>query len=201
MSIPDVAFIERLKSYATWTKDYISPISLAAAGLRYTGTHDVVQCDYCQVIIQDWNRGDCPQQEHIYNAEHCKFAIAMTTLTQKVKFTLEKKAGYDTPDRLDLVIKHSVQLHGIHSHMSSYRERFSTFCWWPGNSAFDPNGLSRAGFYLDDRHVTCYMCGVKDGWTEVPTGNAWQYHQKLNVSCPLVLTSNFEQDDGLVEAG
>lgn len=200
MSVPDIAFIERLKSFATWKKDYISPISLAAAGLRFTGTHDLVQCDYCQVIIQDWHRGDCPQDEHIYRAEDCKFAISINTLSQKVRFALGKKVGYDTPDRLDIGINRSVQLHGIHSHMSSYKDRFSTFCWWPGHSAFDPNGLARAGFYFDDRYITCYMCGVKDGWTRVPAENVWLYHRKLNESCPLVLTYNFE-DDGLVEAG
>ncbi|GAU89302.1 hypothetical protein RvY_01868 [Ramazzottius varieornatus] len=94
----------------------------------------------------------------------------MVVILLGVKFAVEKKIGYDTPDSLDIKPLHA-PLHGIHYHMRNYTDRFASFCLWPGKKVYDPNGLARAGFFLDEQHVKCPMCRVKDGWLHVPTGS------------------------------
>lgn len=67
----------RLNSFRDWkyTKDEKpSPEAIAKAGLFYTGKNDTTQCWYCGNLLEEWEPGDEPKQEHDSNFPDCKLA-------------------------------------------------------------------------------------------------------------------------------
>ena len=166
----DIDFINRLKTYARWNISFLNPISLAAAGLRYTGTGDVVECDYCTVQLHDWKAGDDPVSEHLFWRPSCMHNAKLTKPPPLSVDTSSPKVDSDKP---------------VHSRMRHHKERFNSFHLWPGADLYRPNELARAGFFLDDRHVQCFECGVRVVYSKVPTTtSAWKFHKELNDNCP-----------------
>lgn len=58
---------ERLKSFATWPLNKISPSpeALADAGFFYTGLDDKTICFYCGGGLNEWEAQDDPWMEHL----------------------------------------------------------------------------------------------------------------------------------------
>nr|XP_022291030.1 E3 ubiquitin-protein ligase XIAP-like [Crassostrea virginica]XP_022291031.1 E3 ubiquitin-protein ligase XIAP-like [Crassostrea virginica] len=57
----------RLKSFKDWTfsnEEKPSPEALAEAGLFYTGKGDHTQCWFCGNLLEEWEPGDVPKEEH-----------------------------------------------------------------------------------------------------------------------------------------
>jgi hypothetical protein len=63
----------RRASFLNWPVSFIDPVSLAAAGLYYTGETDIVRCFECQLVISHWSEGHTPMQIHQMYSPECKF--------------------------------------------------------------------------------------------------------------------------------
>ena len=65
---------ERLRSFqvGNWCYD-IDPVDLAECGFYYLQNQDRVQCVYCEIVLDGWNRGDDPLREHLRHSPRCNF--------------------------------------------------------------------------------------------------------------------------------
>lgn len=62
---------DRIISFDNWPLDFISEIVLAKTGFFYLGKDDRVQCQFCKVILCDWEKGDDEVREHIKWSPYC----------------------------------------------------------------------------------------------------------------------------------
>ena len=178
MANVDAEFIKRLKTFSQWTISFLNPISLAAAGLRYTGEGDVVECEYCGVQLLDWKIGDDPVSEHMFWRPSCAYLAKLTKPPALRDYACSSESDLDK---------------AVHWRMRRHKERFNSFYLWPGADLYRPNELARAGFFLDERHVQCFECGVRVVYSKVPTTtSAWQFHKELNDNCPWSMASNHD---------
>ena len=51
----------------------MAPQDLANAGFIFTGRDDSVQCAFCATIVDGWEEGDIPMDEHKKVSENCVF--------------------------------------------------------------------------------------------------------------------------------
>lgn len=216
-TISTISFPSRLRSFAHWTNQAVNPVALATAGLRYLGVKDAVECDYCDVQIQDWVKGDDPIYQHLKLSPSCKYAIgASKELRRPLSFKERKnryvKSQVAEPPEAKVVSAESTQVFKlseargacadpVHPHMRWPKDRFATFCWWMGKEPYNPNELSRAGFFLNERNVWCFHCGANEVYSKVPEGSAYEFHYKLNRRCQWLLATKYWKDDGFFEVG
>ncbi|XP_077976844.1 baculoviral IAP repeat-containing protein 7-like [Glandiceps talaboti] len=70
----------RLATFKTWPHTVpVNPISLARAGLFYTGKEDVVECFSCHGQIKEWDYGDTGMGEHRRIFPDCAFVKGTDT--------------------------------------------------------------------------------------------------------------------------
>lgn len=62
---------DRLNSFNEWPIEFISEIVLANTGFYYLGRDDHVQCQFCNIILYNWSKGDDEVREHIKWSPHC----------------------------------------------------------------------------------------------------------------------------------
>ena len=65
---------ERLKTFQQFEWDYaLDPTEAAEAGFICVGLGDQVQCVWCQIILENWEKEFDPLFEHARNSPRCKF--------------------------------------------------------------------------------------------------------------------------------
>ena len=75
----------RLESFKNWAKSYpVAPRDLAEAGLYYKGPGDRVKCFECKKMIEKWETGDIPAEEHIKVSPKCYFVSKKSKIIQLI---------------------------------------------------------------------------------------------------------------------
>ena len=64
---------ERLKTFNNWPLVFISVWDLAKNGLYYTGIGDRVKCNYCHIILCEWEPNDNVEADHKKHSPRCPF--------------------------------------------------------------------------------------------------------------------------------
>lgn len=77
---------ERLKTFASWPVKFITHTDMASAGFYYIAhgydvcdCHasycDTVRCAFCGLMLENWEKGDVPMNEHKKWAPSCSFIL------------------------------------------------------------------------------------------------------------------------------
>ena len=69
----------RLESFAGWPLPYIDPRDLAANGFYSLRNGDLVKCNFCDVVIHEWEAGDDAMFEHQRYQPHCPMVLGRAT--------------------------------------------------------------------------------------------------------------------------
>ena len=69
----------RIESFKNWPVPYIDFRELAADGFFYTGFSDKVECNFCRLLLKDWEATDIPRKEHLKFAAYCPFVRGLQT--------------------------------------------------------------------------------------------------------------------------
>lgn len=92
---------DRLESYRQWPNGVpIQPLTLAEAGLYYSGRSDRVFCFACEGGLKDWEATDDPWIEHAVWFPFCSFLKAekgeeFISKARKVKFEQRRQSASD----------------------------------------------------------------------------------------------------------
>lgn len=79
-SIPLHREDERLRSFKTWSIDYISSEELARTGFFYLcNTYDLTQCFFCKIILGAWDEEDDIVKEHLRWSPKCPLILRKST--------------------------------------------------------------------------------------------------------------------------
>ena len=148
---------------------YIQARDLAEAGLYDIGRGDTVRCFHCHVMINSWENGDKPIDEHIKFSTGCTFVR-----------TVQQRKRQQEQGQLQATVNStsSGQL------MASTATRLASFVNWPQGTPVRPEDLAAAGFYYTGRsdNVRCFSCGGSlRGWE--PGDAAWSEHAQYFPSC------------------
>ena len=83
-------FKERLKSFKSWKNDNVSPEDLAKNGFYFYRDLDLVKCNFCHIIIGNWQPGDKVSSEHYKYNPNCKiFTEKSSNFENKCKVCLK----------------------------------------------------------------------------------------------------------------
>jgi hypothetical protein len=63
----------RRETFRSWTSSAVQPKELARAGFIYNGMGDRVQCVFCLMQMENWEKDDDPTHEHKQFGENCPF--------------------------------------------------------------------------------------------------------------------------------
>lgn len=66
------SYDRRLLSFKNW-KGSLNPKVLAYAGFYFTQNKDICKCAYCFIELGQWEKSDCPIEEHQKFYKHCSF--------------------------------------------------------------------------------------------------------------------------------
>lgn len=155
----------------------VDPRDLAASGMYWTGTADVVRCHFCMVEIKNWQVGDVPHEHHVSQNPKCvyfsggaqNFPIGrddgpVSMLHRHVrlidKLIVESGTTRLSPDRPD-VEKICLLSPPKYPEFASESVRKASYVNWPIGLTQKPVQLAEAGFFystVGDR-VTCFSCG------------------------------------------
>lgn len=70
------SYDRRLLSFKNW-KGSLNPKVLAYAGFYFTQNKDICKCAYCSIEMGQWEKSDCPIEEHQKFYKHCNFINIM----------------------------------------------------------------------------------------------------------------------------
>lgn len=166
----------RLTSFSNvlWpSKVHIQARDLAEAGLYNIGRGDTTRCFDCHVMINNWEVGDKPIEEHAKSSAGCKFVkrVQQIKQQQELRSRLQSTVISSSPGML----------------MNTVAARLSSFVNWPQEAPVRPQDLAAAGFYYighSDR-VQCFSCDISlRGWE--PGDTAWSEHARYSPSCEFV---------------
>lgn len=92
----------RLETFAAWPiSSIVSPELLAKSGFYYTQVEDKVRCVYCSGVVNKWEVGDIPDNEHLRHFPYCSFIkskhLADMTLTYNSGVTI-RHSSLDSTD-------------------------------------------------------------------------------------------------------
>lgn len=125
----------RLNSFSDWPADApVQPDDLAAAGMFYLGTDDLVQCFCCGGVLRGWEQGDSAWDEHEKHYSNCFFIL-----------------GHDVGNVPRTTPRPRVN--GRVAHWDTFEGRLDTFRGT--QHPIDPERLARAGFYSIGNY--CYV--------------------------------------------
>lgn len=168
----------------------VPPERLAQAGFYFTGQADRVRCFSCRKTVENWCRGDKPEERHEEVSPSCRFLSCIhhakcKALTNGSTFN-EEAVNMEYRLRTGEVVDEAV--YPLVPHMRSEEARLRTFTSWPSTAPVRPRELAQAGlFYLgqSDR-VQCFCCGgMLNGWEE--GDNPWDEHTRHFSQCFFIL--------------
>lgn len=176
----DANFRLRTFKCRVWDKKILPhPKVMAEAGLFYIGFKDVVQCPFCEIVLDEWNAQDDPLEEHATHAPRCSFIAGYDVKNRAIE--IDPIRG---PGRRNDVLPRDV----ADARYAEYASRLETYHanWnniWPKGA----EELARAGFVATGKRdkVVCYECGVQiDSWK--PTHNPWDEHAHVMPRCKFI---------------
>lgn len=137
-----------------WPKiDQISPSLLAKAGFFYV-ENDSVQCAFCRGIIQHWNAGEIPMEEHRRHFPHCPFVNGK--YVGNVSLELDPQVYQNGKDvnvetyQEPIQIKYNKSIVPVFPMFADQENRTKTFLSknWKSKSNLDIEKLVEAGFFF-----------------------------------------------------
>jgi len=173
----------RLASFSTWPSTAaVSSLALARSGFKYTGHGESTVCTVCQLVVDNWQQGDRPDEVHSERSPNCAFVqeqMQPLISDSSIPRSSAAPAAATFMDRDHLNFKH----------LKDEAARLSTFYNWPERAAriVDPCDLARAGFFYSGEtdRVQCAFCrGYLLNWVQgdVPADE----HRRLFPYCPFV---------------
>lgn len=99
---------ERLKSFRmnNWCNLYINEKDLALVGFYYLEKPDLVKCNFCQVVLYNFENGDIALQEHIKWSPNCPLIKRRATGNIPIDYSLlDKILPAESFDEVDNQVK------------------------------------------------------------------------------------------------
>lgn len=190
--------VNRFNSFAqNWPLKYIKPVDLAKSGFFYLQSTDKVQCAFCHVIIDDWNVGQKPSNEHFKKSQKCPFLLSATDVGNvPITEHPNRKREMKINNNNNYYFTESVTYKPKHSRMADLKKRLETYRYWPVISQSIQQLAECGFFYIDiEDHVECFFCGGRVGDWE-PFDNPWKVHSKLYPRCGFVNLEKKHKGDG-----
>uniref|UniRef100_A0A8C1GTK6 E3 ubiquitin-protein ligase XIAP n=1 Tax=Cyprinus carpio TaxID=7962 RepID=A0A8C1GTK6_CYPCA len=164
----------RLNTFSDWPADApVQPEDLAAAGMYYLGTEDLVQCFCCGQQLAGWEQGDDAWGEHAKHYPNCFFILGHDV------------GNVPLPTPRPRVNGQRASLETFEGRLDSFRGR---------QHPIDPDRLARAGFYStgEQDRVLCFKCGggLK---TWRPDEDPWEEHARHYPGCSFLLAEKGEE--------
>jgi len=187
--------LARLDTFRDWNNPVVRPEDLAKAGFVNSKCGDRVECVFCQGLIESWEEGDIPWEEHRRYFPSCPF-IQSETLSNRnsrgidVAGTGRPPTSSRTRKKSVALITNSVISHNFpkYSKFISLESRQESFNSWP--HTISVACMAEAGFFYigkgETDRVKCFHCGASFmEWKE--NDDPWEEHAKFQPNCELVL--------------
>ncbi|XP_026102169.1 E3 ubiquitin-protein ligase XIAP-like isoform X2 [Carassius auratus] len=164
----------RLNTFGNWPASApVQPEDLAAAGMYYLGTEDIVECFCCGQKLAGWEPGDDAWGEHAKHYPNCFFILGHDVGNVPLQTPRPRLNGQRT----------SVET--FEGRLESFRDR---------QHPIDPERLARAGFYStgEQDQVLCFRCGggLK---TWRPEEDPWEEHARHYPGCSFLQEEKGEE--------
>ncbi|XP_026081005.1 E3 ubiquitin-protein ligase XIAP-like isoform X1 [Carassius auratus] len=164
----------RLNTFGNWPASApVQPEDLAAAGMYYLGTEDIVECFCCGQKLAGWEPGDDAWGEHAKHYPNCFFILGHDV----------GNVPLQTP---------RPRLNGQRASMETFEGRLESFR--DRQHPIDPERLARAGFYStgEQDQVLCFRCGggLK---TWRPEEDPWEEHARHYPGCSFLQAEKGEE--------
>ena len=143
----------RICSFTNWPQK-VHVNDLVLAGFYYTGRADRVSCHVCGLVLEKWEPGDRPIEEHRRNSPRCALLRSLSGAANPLSVAFEK--AMDQP---------------------TMAARLATFWSWPSSSRVDVTMLAAAGFVytgLQDKVQCCWCQGSLASWED--GDHPWSEH-------------------------
>lgn len=174
----------RLETFKNWPVPFISPLMLARAGFFYFNDSDRVKCAYCDGVIEKWEPGDNPFEEHHRFFPTCS-RVQLTTNAENNSDS--SSSGGSSGLIQDAVASQNLMRGPKKPKFSSIEARLRTFAKWPRSDIQKPLILAISGFYYQeiDDQVRCFHCsGGLRAWQK--EDDPWFEHAKWFPRCVFV---------------
>lgn len=170
----------RLQTFSSWPPTApVRPRDLAEAGFYYLGEDDRVQCFCCAGMLNGWEAGDTPWEEHNRHYQNCIFILGHDVGNVPLPGGMAGEGG-------------SRPQTNSRAHMESFDERLCSFAGI--QHPVDHERLARAGFYSTGTadKVLCFCCGGGlKGWQ--PEEDPWEEHAKHYPGCRFLLAEKGQE--------
>lgn len=184
---------------------------MAKTGFFFIGPYDEIKCNFCNVVIRNWEVGDNEVTEHIRWSPNCPLLKRRTTPNVAIQSSHEldrllPPTGYDT---CGIYAEYGIYNYTTNERMQrpEYPEfaiesvRFRSFHDWPKALNQKPEELCEAGFFYTNRgdRFICFSCGggLRD-WNKEDV--AWEQHALWYETCHYVkLVKGQEYIDSIKE--
>lgn len=172
MSFAELSFeLNRLNTFENrWPHTYISKEILAKTGFFFTGPYDETKCNFCNVVIKNWELGDNEVTEHIRWSPNCPLLKRRVTPNIPIQSSHEldqllPPVSYDECGMYSNANNESITnekwQHPEYPEFAIESVRLRSFTDWPKALNQKPGELSEAGFFYTNRgdRVICFSCG------------------------------------------
>lgn len=191
----------RLQTFVNWSVPFIEPEVLALLGFYYFLCPDTVKCNFCNIELKSWERGDDVLLDHRKWSPSCKLISGQYTQNvpidaNKLQSMLSIVSHNDTYSSLErTTISEGCINDNIYPKFPKYAEfeqRIGSYLHWPQTNKQQPTALSDAGFFYTGTcdSVVCFWCGGElSDWQ--PTYNPFAEHANYFGHCKYTKHQNF----------
>jgi baculoviral IAP repeat-containing protein 7/8 len=159
---------DRLRTFRDnfWRNEFIHHEGLALVGFYFHKHPDIVKCNFCHIIIHDFEAGDTPLGEHYKHSPNCPLLKRRKTDNEPVDaLRLDQILPPVSYDECGFQSKkHSPTKESIkHPEYRLVQQRIKSYDSWPIGIKQKPNELAEAGFFYSGQsdRTTCFACGLE----------------------------------------
>lgn len=149
----------RLASFDNWPVPFISKNALAKTGFYFLQDGDRVKCNFCKIIVQRWENGDDPIEEHMKWSPSCPLLKRRNTQNVPLKdlnntVSLSEVCIHYSNEKNDLQIKYPEYQNEI-NRVHSFRD-------WPPSLRPKRDDFNNSGLFYTGNgdRVVCFSCGL-----------------------------------------
>lgn len=177
--------IDRRRSFIEniWYNEHVQVEDLARLGLYFVKRPDFVECNFCEVVLSEFEPNDNVLKEHLKFSPNCP--LLRRRETDNEPFDSAELDKILPPISIDECGSRRRKKSRIEDELAypEYRlpsARLKSFDSWPIGIQQKPESLSDAGFfYIGQSDITiCFSCGLIVGKWEA-NDSPWIEHKKL----------------------
>jgi len=133
---------------------------LALVGFFFFRRPDLVKCEFCQIVIGNFERGDIVIEEHLKHSPNCPL---LTKRRATANIPIDKKLFQESLPPISKNDVCGIQVEFEYPEFESIQRRLESFGTWPIGIKQKPMELASVGFFYSGQSdiVICFSCGLQ----------------------------------------